>query len=162
MARGEITLAATGSGIPTQVLTDFIGEGGYSRSELGWSSVDRYSNNGVAAIAGPAYGTKYRWDLSFYYVESISLAVGAMLKWCEADKSRVLTLTDENSYLDPEPTPHSRTLVQALTPAGYTGSWQYGHGIFSVRPAVTDEHRSPAGSINGQWGELLVVSFQEV
>lgn len=163
MARGEITLAAPGSGIPTLTLTDFDAGGGiYQRSELGWSSVAAYSNNGVAQVDGPAYGTRYRWDLAFLYRETISLRVGAMLKWCEADKSRTLTLTDENLYLDPEPAPHSRALVQALTPAGYTGSWEYGFGVFTVRPVIDGAHRSWAGSLGGEWAETITVAYQEV
>jgi len=166
MARGELTLAATGSGIPTLTLTDFDADGQfYQRSELRWSAVSQYSNNGVAQITKPAgnlAAQRYRWDLGFLYAEQTALQIGAMLKWCEADVARSLTLTDEIAYLDPEPGTHSKTLVSVLNPAGYTGTWQYGFGVFSVRPVIEGAHREWAGSVDGGWAETVNISLQGV
>lgn len=158
MSEGQIRL-----GIPGAGTTDFAtspigfitlddwepGTGIPTRKPIGTSSIGQRSNNGVAAIVAPAYVTLYGWDVVAIADLTTTLQLGALARYQDTQQKAgnlaPLRLIDETDYLDPEPNPHSKTLLTPITPP-WNGSYRYGYGVFGVQLILpADGWRTPIG-----------------
>ena len=137
-----------------------------SRSELGYAEVTGRSNRGVAQVSGPAYATTYAWAVATMLTLAESQQIGALAKWQDAaykaKTNGALRLIDETEYLDPEPNPHSRPLLAALTPT-WANTYRYGYGIFEVKLQLPEDWRQQVGVwSSGDYARLCTFSLMEL
>lgn len=167
MPFGELKLQIPGVSPPIAplVLRDFNGDFGFPRrSRIGFASAIGVSNWGTTAIAGPAYTYKYFWQCAFNLSPEDKLHLRALANWQDrtykAIEDGALLLTDELHELDPEPSPHSKTILSGTSQswAGGTG-YVYGYGQFLVKlePGEDFEQR-----INWIGSEVLTFRLVEL
>ena len=147
MAFGELTLSIPGESpaISPLTLTDFNGEFGFPRrSKVGFSAIAGQSNWGTAAIAGPAYDYRYVWQVAVNLSPDDALHLRALVNWQDrtykSQQNGALNLTDELHLLDPEPSPHSRSLVSGSS-VNWAGASGYvtGYGSFPVKVEIGED-----------------------
>jgi hypothetical protein len=157
MATGEITIGIPGAGasnfattpIPSLVLYRASAEAPLaSRSELGFSTLEGRSNWGTSQVSGPNYSARYSWAIAAMLTEDQARQLGALAKWQDGQykgqSDGKLRLIDELEPLDPEPTPHSRTLLSALNPS-WNAAYSYGYGVFDVLLQLPEDWRQQVG-----------------
>ncbi|MEM6435703.1 MAG: hypothetical protein AAF773_17905 [Cyanobacteria bacterium P01_D01_bin.115] len=172
MAEGELTIGIPGSGstdfattpIPALTLNAWPAGGGVpTRNEIGYAELSARSNRGTPAISGPSYDVTYSWPIAAMVTLDEALQLGALAKWQDqqykAQNDGALRLIDELEPVDPQPSPHSRTLLSTLNPSWNAG-FEYGYGVFAVKLQLPTDWRQ----IVGVWkdsGELArLITFQ--
>ena len=151
----SVTLDRSAAGSPLAV-----------RSELGYAEVTGRSLWGTAVISGPAYSPTYSWAVAAMVTLDQALQIGALAKWQDAayknQQDGALRLIDETEFLDPEPNPHSRVLLQILTPAWASG-YRFGYGIFPVKLQIPEDWKAQVGRWStGEDARLITFSLIEV
>lgn len=135
----ELAVWDPGSGIPV-------------RRPIGRTALSDRSNAGTPVINGPSYATKYGWDVVAVCTEAEARRLEAFAE-LQSQNQRLkidypLRLIDETSYLPPEESPHSKTLLQTLQET-WSASWVYGYGVFPVQLSIPDGFAVPAGVWGG-------------
>jgi len=136
------------------------------RSELGYAELSGRSNRGTAQIAGPAYPITYAWAVASLVTLDEAMQLGALAKWQDARyKARqdgALRLIDETELLDPEPNPHSRTLLSILTPS-WAPTYRTGYGIFAAKLQLPADWKTQVGRwATGEEARLVTFSLLEI
>lgn len=173
MAAGDFTLGIPGTGatdfattpIPSLLFDRWTRESGPPvRGVIAEQRVaisDR-SLNGIAQITGPAYNPKFIWPVAAMMTQAQARQLGAKAGWQDrefkAKRNGALRLIDEIEYLDSEPTPHSRTLLSAIS-EGWNSSYQYGYGVFDVLIVLPQDSRQLIGRWNDSGEEARLVTF---
>jgi hypothetical protein len=143
MSYGQLTLSIPGASPPVPSLTiSMFPDGGYSRSLLGLTQVSDFSAYGTPVLTGPL-SNRYIWSISAVLTEADALQLEALILWSsgqyKARQDGALALVDEVEYLTPEPSPHSRSLISAITPT-WSASYEYGYGQFSVQVSLAEDN----------------------
>lgn len=136
------------------------------RSELGYAELSGRSNRGTAQIAGPAYAPTYTWAVASLVTLDQALQLGSLSKWQDAafkaKADGALRLIDETELLDPEPNPHSRTLLSILTPT-WASTYRYGYGIFPIKLQLPEDWKQQVGRWRtGDEARLVTFSMLEI
>ncbi|MBD1918847.1 MULTISPECIES: hypothetical protein [Cyanophyceae] len=136
------------------------------RSELGYAELSGRSNRGTAQISGPAYAPTYAWAVAALVTLDEALQIGALAKWQDAafkaKTDGALRLIDETELLDPEPNPHSRVLLQVLTPE-WAPTYRNGYGIFAAKLQLPQDWRQQVGRWStGEEARLVTFSVLEI
>ena len=167
MPFGEFKLQIPGVSPPIEplVLRDFNGDFGWPRrSRVGISVASTPSNLGVTPITGPAYNYKYVWSCAFNLSPENRRHLKALANWqdrtVKAKQDGALLLTDELHELDPEPSPHSKTIASGTSQAWSGGSgYVYGYGQFLVKLEPGDDFEQ---RINWIGSEVLTFRLVEL
>lgn len=166
MARWQVTIAHPTNAIPAVVLDCFSDGGeGYSRIDPQVLRVGDRTPAGTLTFSGGVGAAKYTWSFTVDLSESDARRLGALMNLQDATYDSgadgYLTLTDEVRYLDPESSPHSRTLLASLS-AGYN-SMVYGFGVFQVKLSrPSDDGRKLIGIQDGEMWERVTFTAVEV
>jgi hypothetical protein len=136
------------------------------RSPLGFAEVSGRSNRGTPQVSGPAYSPTYVWSVATMLTLDEALQLEGLATWQDraykAKADGALRLIDELELLGPEPSPHSRTLLQAITPPWAT-SYRYGYGVFPVKLQLPEDWKQQAGVwASGAEARLCTFSLLEV
>jgi len=119
-----------------------------SRSALGFAEVSGRSNRGTPLVAGPAYAPAYAWAVATMLSLTEALQLEALAGWQDraykAKTDGALRLIDETEVLGPEPDPHSRTLLEPLTPL-WADTYRYGYGVFAVKLQLPEDWKQQQG-----------------
>ncbi len=148
MARWQCTLTdplAQAAPIVIDLLAD---DGGYSRSEISKKTFDSFTLNQNALIAGPV-GYRYIWAMAPFFLESDALQLRKLVRlqnrrW-DAGQDGYLLWTDEVEYLDPEASPHSKTILLGSQVTDSEG-FVYGFGQFKVQVDFPDSSLEHIGA----------------
>ena len=172
MADGDIIIGIPGSGasdfattpIPSLTLNTWPANAGLpTRSTLGYAELSERSNRGTPVVTGPAYDVTYSWAIAAMLTLDEALQLGALALWQDrqykAQNDGALRLIDQIEFLDAEPSPHSRTLLQALNPSWNAG-YQYGYGVFSIKLQLPPDWRQNIGRWTSTGEGARVVSLQ--
>ena len=148
MADGEITIRIPGASppIPEVVIRYFPGQDDdYSVSAQGLATVDEFSAVGTPIVTGEI-SDRYIYAVTCYQLQEDALRLAAIARWSsdtyKAGNDGHLEMDFEVQYVDPEPSPHSRTLISALT-TSY--SYEYGFPRLDVVLTLGDDYRKRAG-----------------
>ncbi|MBE7384362.1 MAG: hypothetical protein F6J95_023485 [Leptolyngbya sp. SIO1E4] len=176
MAEGDLTIGIPGGGasdfaatpVPALTLNLWTRDAGAPmRSELGYAELLGRSNRGTPQISGPAYGITFSWPVAAMLTLDEALQLGALAKWQDsqykAQNNGALRLVDEIEYLDPEPSPHSRSLLAALNPSWNAG-YEYGYGVFTVKLQLPQDWKQNIGrwTDSGELARLATFAITEV
>ena len=119
-----------------------------SRSPLGYAEVTGRSKRGTPSVAGPTTAPTYIWAVATMLTLDEALQLEALAGWQDraykAKADGALRLIDETEFLGPEPTPHSRTLLTAITPA-WASTYRYGYGVFAAKLQLPEDWKQQAG-----------------
>jgi hypothetical protein len=137
------------------------------RPRIGRAISNGYSNRGTAIIGGPAYNPKYQWAITSMVTQDQYLHLAALAFYQQDKISKKetqsqwrLRLIDETEYVEPEHNPHSRVLLQSITPS-WAPSYRYGYGVFDVKLEIPEDFVAKAG----KWAsgsECRLVTFGAV
>lgn len=171
MATGDLTLGIPGTGtadfatlpIPSLVLNRWSADTGAPvRGEIGYASLAGRSNNGIPQIIGPSYGEKFIWPVAAMLTLSQARQLGALAKWqsrtYKASQDGALRLIDEIDYLDSEPSPHSRSLLSAITESWNSG-YVYGYGVFDALIQLPQDWKQFLGKWNASGDQARLAAF---
>jgi len=169
MSRGQVTITQPIGAIPTiaPVMLDVTDET-YSRSLNKFMKSGGYTPARSLKLVGRrALGGQYAWTVTpDLLTEEERLRLGELISWQDAnivaaELSNIdptpLILIDEVYYLDPEPAPHSKTLLSTLTrSSGYV----YGFGVFNAFfQQVEQDNELIQGGFGGVGGEAYQYQF---
>ena len=148
MATGEVTLRIPGlSPVIDELVISHFPVDAYTMSLSGLVTVDGFSAYGTPVISGPLTD-RYLITLACYLSTEEALQLDAIVRWSsdefKAGNDGHLEMDFELEYLHPEPHPHSRTLIEAITPAWGAG-YRYGYGTLDVVIALPEDHRRTMG-----------------
>ncbi len=165
MAEGDITIRIPGVSppIPEVVINCFPeGEDHYEVTPNGLTEVVDRSAYGTAQING-ALNDWSGLTVLAKIPEDDALRLGAIARWSSreylANRDGHLELDFELEYVDPEPSPHSRTLIQTLT-TSY--SYEYGYPRYDVSLTLPPNFRQRSGNIAGTIYNLVQFAATEV
>ena len=151
-----LTLTRSPAGAPLAVV-----------STVGWATLSDRSNRGTAIITGPSHSFFYSWAISALLTQDEALHLQALAQW-QNDKLQkkesgfALRLIDETKFVIPEPSPHSRVLLQSITPP-FGNSYRYGYGVFPVKLEIPEDLLSDAGRwASGNEAKLLTFGAVEL
>lgn len=143
MADGEIRVWAPNPNGPTpaEAILRTFGDGtGYQRSTFGWQQYEAHSPSGTAIVSGVAYRPKYTYTLAFTEQDPAYLQLRKLMLWQQMERSARregrLSFRDECWAFEPEPPPHSLTLLAPITTTA--DAWVAGKGTIPsvlIRPA---------------------------
>lgn len=152
MAEGQITLRVPGAVVPIpEVVIDcyLAADEFYSRELQGLAAVTSRSAVGTAQITGSLFTAEAITVLGMV-TEAQALDLGAMALWSsgeyQANRDGHLEMDYEVEYVEPQPSPHPKTLIQILTtPYGY----QYGYPRLNVALTLPADYRKRRGVNRG-------------
>ena len=175
MATGEFKIEIPASSPPIEALTITLFEpGSVQPQQQGGIAPGTPSNWGTTPITGPAYNGKYGGSVAAHLTRSDLLKFQALVRWQQRQIKGLdaaltldsgyslgnLKITDETTYLDPEPAPHSRTLVAALTPA-FAPTYRYGYGVLPA-VIVPGQSQQLGATLDGEAAYLVPFTWVEV
>ena len=129
------------------------------RSPMSFKTVPRYSQYGTPQIEGPNYNTKYVWSATCKVGDNIARQLEALYEYQQRQQVP-LRLWDESQYLNSEPAPHSRPLIEAFD-EGWNAAYEYGYGQFEVWLALSRSWREHlATKVDGE--DLVQITFSMV
>jgi hypothetical protein len=108
MARWQLTLRDPLGTLAPLDLSVFEGDGGYTRDRYS-QKVERHNRAGRPVITGPSYGYRYIWTLGLILSDLDCLRLERFERAQQARGG--LIFDDEVTYVCPEPSPHSRSLI---------------------------------------------------
>lgn len=178
MAVGQITIGIPGNSStnfatsPVQSLVLQLSPRGSqlsNPSRVGRAVSNGYSNRGTAIIGGPSYNPKYQWAFSAMVTQDQYLHLAALAFYQQDKISKKetasqfrLRMIDETEFLEPEHNPHSRVLLQSITPS-WAPSYRYGYGVFDVKLEIPEDFVSKAGKwSSGNEARLLTFGAIEL
>ena len=153
MADGEITIRIPGASppIPEVVIRYFPGQDDdYTISTHGLAAVEEFSAIGTPIVTGEI-SDRYIYAVTCYQLQEDALRLAAIARWSsdtyKAGNDGHLEMDFELQYIDPEPSPHSRALVNTLTtPYGY----EYGFPRLNVVLTLGQDYRKKIGCLGNQ------------
>lgn len=173
MAVGQLTLGIPGAtpttfaATPIPAVALFRSPAGSpltSRSPLGYAEVTGRSNWGTPQVSGPTHAPTYAWAVATMLTLDEALQLEALAVWQDraykAKTDGALRLIDETEFLGPEPNPHSRTLLEAITPLWGAG-YRYGYGVFAAKLQLPEDWKQQAG-VWASGGEARLCTFSLV
>lgn len=118
---------------PTEaVLVTFADASNYQRWRFGWQAYEGHTPFGTAIVSGAYRRPKHRYRLLFTEQDDVYRQVCDLMLWQQMERAArrpgQLSLSDECLDFEPEPAPHSKTLLTTKTNA--TG-WVYGKGTIN-------------------------------
>lgn len=173
MVFGQLTLGIPGAGasdfattpIPAIVLGEWPADTPPTRQEFNYAVLQGRSSYGTPQVDGPAYGITYAWTVAAWLTMPEMLQLGALAKWQDrtykTPADGKLRLIDEVRELDPEPSPHSRTLLSPLAP-DWNAAYQYGFGVFNVKIVLPNDWDAYVGAANGVQRRIATFTLEEV
>ncbi|MEO1208302.1 MAG: hypothetical protein AAFX78_02050 [Cyanobacteria bacterium J06638_20] len=168
VAAEQITISqAPGSSpsIPSVMLESF-GENPPVRAEAYRVQLDGLTASRKGIFTGEQGTRIYSWELTCDLGEEDFLRLGELIRWQQiellAKRDGRLNLTDEFNYLDPEPPPHSATLVSGSEVTFRGGAVETGYGIYKVFLVPQNGHGLHLGVINGQKHKQVILIASEV
>lgn len=135
-------------------------ENGYSRAIIEEVKVDRFTARNTAVLTGVKTSARYTWTISAQMKNEDALRLGAMIRKV-LKASSYLHLKDEVRPLDPETSPHPKTLIGTPTAAGYA-SLVYGYGKFAVVPSRSEGSFKTIGKSGDLYTDLVQLSLVEL
>lgn len=158
-ASGTITLTYYTARIP-DVIIPCDRENGYNRSIVEEVKIDRFTPKNTAVMTGTKVGARYLWSITAQMSKTDALRLGAMIRMVMKGQSYVY-LKDEVREVDPETSPHSKTILGSPTAAGYA-SMVYGYGKFAVVPQRGEGSFKTIGKSGDLYTDLVQFSLVEL
>lgn len=132
MAAGEITIWAPVANGPTPgpvTLMTFGDRDGYQRSTFGQQVYEQHTPFGTAVVSGAYWRPKYTYAFAFTEQDVVYRGLRKLMLWQQmevaARRAGRLSLRDEAWEFEPEPPPHSLSL---LNPTADADTWVRGFG----------------------------------
>lgn len=171
MAAGNFTVGIPGPGtsdfaslpIPSLLFDLWTPDAGVPvRGEIGYAEVAGRSNNGISQISGVAYDPTFIWPVAAMLTQAQARQLGALARWQDreykARRDGALRLIDEIDFLDSEPSPHSRSLLSAISES-WNAAYVYGYGVFPVKLKLPQDWRQMIGRWVDSGEEARLVTF---
>lgn len=161
MATGEFTLR-----IPAALPQDrspvvFTRTLGTNNNVFEWNrhvTPDDFTPAGLPITSGQNQDL-HKQAITAFVTEADLLLFEGLFKWQQLQlKAKVgagarLEWVDEVNILNPEPSPHSRTLLQTFTD---DDGWEYGYGVYDVLITLPRGHREIVSTLSGRY---YLISF---
>lgn len=142
MADKEIRIWAPVPNGPTPteaILITFADAGNYQRETFGWQTYESHTPFGTAIVSGAYRRPKHKYTLAFTEQDPVYFQIKKLMLWQQMERAARregrLSLRDECWDFEPEPPPHSKTLLTTNTDAA---GWVWGKGTINsvlVTPA---------------------------